>query len=68
VTCRVTWRIEVEGEKTAIRDDWFLFIEMGTGWSTFCSAQCAGAGLFDILVLLSGEGLVDSAGHAAKLV
>ena len=67
MTCWVTWRVEVEGKKTAIWDDGVL-VGKGTRCSTLCSTQGAGAGLFDILILLSGKVVVDSTGYAAEFV
>lgn len=57
----------MEGEKAAIGDDGVL-VGKGTGCSTLCSTQGAGAGLFDILILLSGKGVVNSTGNATEFV
>jgi hypothetical protein len=49
--------VEVEGKKAAIGDDGLLLlVEHGTGCLSLCHAEGAGAGLFDISVLLWGDG------------
>jgi hypothetical protein len=49
--------VKVEGKKAAIRDDGLLLlIEHGIECLSLCHAEGAGAGLFDISVLLWGDG------------
>jgi hypothetical protein len=48
--------VEIEGEKAAVRDDGLLLGEHGTRCPALCHAEGAGAGLFDISVLLWGDG------------
>jgi len=57
MVCRVVARwVDVDGNKAAVGDDGLLLVRHGTGCSTLCCAEGAGAGLFDISVLLWGDG------------
>ena len=51
--------VKVEGKKAAIRDDGLLLlIEHGIECLSLCHAEGAGAGLFDISVLLWRDGVM----------
>jgi hypothetical protein len=64
--------VEVEREKAAVGDDYLFFVDDSAGCPALDGTQGAGAGLFDILVLLDGNGDRTagriSARNAAKLV
>ena len=64
--------VEIEGKKAAVGDDGLFLGEHGTRCPALCRAEGAGAGLFDISVLLWGNGAGTSgrasAGHAAKFI